>query len=49
MQLVRIDGAVSSEPLVGDAQADPRLGSKAREGLAIPDASGQQSFPAEGC
>ncbi len=41
--------AVSSEPLVGGTQADPRLGSKVREGFAMVNVKAQQSFPAEGC
>lgn len=42
-------GAVSSQPLVGGAQADPRLGGQEQEGFAVVNVSAQQPFPAEGC
>jgi hypothetical protein len=42
-------GAVSSEPLVGGAEADPRLGGQDCEGLSLINVSTQQPFPAEGC
>lgn len=37
------------EPLVGDAEADPRLDGKVLEGLTAMNVSTQQRFPAKGC
>ena len=42
-------GAVSSQPLVSGAQADPRLCGQVQEGFAVVNVSAQQPFPAEGC
>jgi len=41
--------AVSSQPLVGGAQADARLGGQGFEGFTVVNVLAQQPFPAEGC
>jgi len=41
--------AGSSEPLVGGAKADARLGGQGQEGFAVINLSAQQPFPTEGC
>jgi hypothetical protein len=41
--------ALSSQPLVGGAEADPRLGGQDRERLTVVNVLANQPFPAEGC